>query len=126
MSNYPAHLRYTKEHEWINPETGYIGITYHAQDQLGDVVYLDLKAKVGDSIKKDEVMGTIESVKTVSDLYAPADGKILEVNAKIDKSPENVNKDPYGEGWLFRMELSDASALSDLMDAATYTKHVGG
>ncbi|MCB9637331.1 MAG: glycine cleavage system protein GcvH [Myxococcales bacterium] len=122
---FPENLRYTEDHEWIDPSTGRIGITDHAQDQLGDVVYLDFSMNVGDASALKDVLGTIESVKTVSDIYAPVSGKITEVNSALEKSPELVNKDPYGEGWLFCVELDDPSQLDGLMDAETYKKHTG-
>ncbi len=122
---FPRNLRYTEDHEWINPETGLMGITDHAQDQLGDVVYLDFSAKSNQSIAHKDVLGTIESVKTVSDIYSPISGKILDINEALAKSPELVNTDPYGAGWLYRVEIADHSELDGLMDADAYIKHTG-
>ncbi len=117
---YPEDLRYTDSDEWIragDPAT--VGITYFAQDQLGDVVYLDLP-KVGRTLKAGEPYGTVESVKATSDLNAPAGGEVVEVNGALEKTPELVNSDPYGEGWIIKLRLSDPAELDALMDAATY------
>lgn len=117
---YPEDLRYTDSDEWIRPgDPATVGITYFAQDQLGDVVYLDLP-KVGRTLKAGEPYGTVESVKATSDLNAPAGGEVVEVNGVLEKTPELVNSDPYGEGWIIKLRLSDPAELDALMDAATY------
>lgn len=122
MADVPSGLKYSKEHEWVRVEDGdeaVIGITDFAQDQLGDVVYLDLP-KVGRTLKAGEPYGTVESVKATSDLNAPAGGEVVEVNGALEKTPELVNSDPYGEGWIIKLRLSDPAELDALMDAATY------
>ena len=118
---YPQDLRYTAEHEWIRVEgnKGIVGITIYAQDQLGEVVYVDLP-KVGTSVVKDKTFGAVESVKTASDLFAPASGTVLEVNEKLTAQPELVNHEPYGEGWMVAIELSDPSQVDQLLTAAQY------
>ena len=119
--NIPTELRYTKEHEWIRAEgdIGTIGITDYAQDQLGDIVYLDLPA-VGASLTQHEKLGEIESVKAVSDLYAPVSGEVLEVNQEAVDQPEAVNEEPYGKGWLIKVRLSDASELDAMLTNEAY------
>jgi len=118
---FPADLKYTREHEWIRVEgnVGTVGITAFAQDQLGDVVFVELPP-VGAEVKAGQQFGTVESVKTVSDLFAPASGKVIEVNTALEKSPELVNQDPYGQGWMIKIELSNPAELDGLMDAAAY------
>ncbi|AIY86293.1 glycine cleavage system protein H [Thermotoga sp. 2812B] len=113
--------KYTKTHEWVVVEdkVATVGITNHAQEQLGDVVYVDLP-EVGREVKRGEVVASIESVKAAADVYAPLSGKIVEVNEKLDTEPELINKDPEGEGWLFKMEISDESELEDLLDEQAY------
>jgi glycine cleavage system H protein len=125
MSNNPAELKYTKEHEWvkISGTTARVGITHYAQDALGDVVYVDFP-KVGAAIKQAAVAGTIESVKAVSDIYQPLSGKIAQINADLNKSPANVNQDPYGAGWLFELSDISESEVSALLDAAGYEAHL--
>lgn len=124
--NFPDGLKYTDDHEWIRVEgnVGYIGVTDHAQSELGDVVYIDIEEDL-ETLEKGESFGTIEAVKTVADLYAPVDAKVLEVNTKLNDSPEKVNEDPYGDGWMVKVELSDPSQLDDLMDVEAYKSHVG-
>ncbi|MBS1624272.1 MAG: glycine cleavage system protein GcvH [Bacteroidetes bacterium] len=124
--NFPSDLKYSKEHEWIRVEgnTGTIGITDFAQNELGDIVYVDINT-VGDTVTKDSVFGTVEAVKTVSDLYLPVAGKIVEFNKGLDAAPESVNKDPYGAGWMVKVEITSAVDLDSLMDAETYKKHIG-
>jgi len=119
--NIPTELRYTKEHEWIRAEgdIGTIGITDYAQDQLGDIVYLDLPA-VGAPLTQNDKLGEIESVKAVSDLYAPVSGEVLEVNTEAVDQPEAVNEEPYGKGWLIRVRLSDASELDAMLTNEAY------
>ncbi|BAD40906.1 glycine cleavage system protein GcvH [Symbiobacterium thermophilum] len=121
MANVPADLKYSKEHEWIRVEgnIGIVGITWFAQDQLGDVVFVELP-EVGRELKQNEQFGVVESVKTVSDLYCPASGKVVEVNTKLESSPELINQDPYGEGWILKLELSNPAELDNLLDAAAY------
>ncbi|MFO7273539.1 MAG: glycine cleavage system protein GcvH [Bacillota bacterium] len=121
MANVPANLKYSKEHEWIRVEgnVGVVGITWYAQDQLGDVVFVELP-EVGRELKQNEQFGVVESVKTVSDLYSPASGKVIEVNQKLESSPELINQDPYGEGWIMKLELSNPAELDNLLDAAAY------
>lgn len=124
--NFPADLKYSKEHEWVRVEgnTGTIGITDFAQKELGDIVYVEIET-VGDSIDKDAVFGTVEAVKTVSDLFLPVAGKITEKNTALNDAPEAVNTDPYGTGWMIKVEFADASQLAGLMDAEAYKKHIG-
>ena len=119
--NIPTELRYTKEHEWIRAEgdIGTIGITDYAQDQLGDIVYLDLPA-VGASLAQNDKLGEIESVKAVSDLYAPVSGEVLEVNQEAIDEPESVNEEPYGKGWLIKVRLSNASELDAMLTNEAY------
>lgn len=114
-------LKYTKEHEWVRLEgdVAYIGITDYAQDQLGDIVFVDVPS-VGETMEAGEVFGTIEVVKTVSDLFLPISGEILEVNEELESNPEVVNKDPYGAGWIIRVAPSDLSQLDKLLDAEAY------
>lgn len=123
--NYPENLKYTKDHEYVRVEgnKAYVGITFHAQDQLGDVVFVELP-EVDSEIKKGEVLATVESVKAVSDVYAPVSGIVVEVNDILTDSPETINNDPYGEGWLCAIELSDVSELDDLMSSDDYQKLV--
>jgi glycine cleavage system H protein len=123
---YPEDLRYTKDHEWIRPqgERGVVGVTHHAQAQLGDVVFVELPA-VGRKLKAGESFGTVESVKAVSELYSPVDGEVVEVNAALAKKPEAVNSDPYGEGWMIVVKLADAQQASALLDAPAYRKLIG-
>ncbi len=119
---YPQELRYTADHEWVrvgNGDTVRVGITSFAQDALGDVVYVNLPA-VGDVVSVGDSCGEIESTKSVSDLYSPLAGEVSAVNAALEATPELVNSDPYGEGWMFEMTMSDASQLEDLMDADAY------
>ena len=124
--NYPAELRYTKEHEWIRMEgsEATIGITDFAQHQLGDIVYVDI-ATVGKTLAADEVFGTVEAVKTVSDLFLPVAGTILSVNPLLEKQPELVNSDPYGDGWMIKMTVADLASVDQLMNSETYAAMVG-
>jgi len=124
--DFPAGLKYTKDHEWIKVEgdIAYIGITEFAQRELGDIVYIDITS-LGKEVAKDEVFGTVEAVKTVSDLFMPVTGTINEVNPALDKQPELVNSDPYGEGWMVKITLSDASAVDELLTADSYKSLVG-
>jgi glycine cleavage system H protein len=117
----PAGLKYSKEHEWVATEetVATIGITDYAQDQLGEIVYVELPA-VGDKISKDDAFGVVESVKAVSDIYAPVSGTVVEVNQELPESPEMINEDPYGDGWLVKVKVSDDSELDDLLDNEEY------
>lgn len=124
--NFPENLKYTKDHEWVlvNGNIATIGITEFAQGELGDIVYVEIET-VGDSVGMHEVFGTIEAVKTVSDLFMPVSGVVTEKNPAIDATPDLVNKDPYGAGWLIKAEIENASELNDLMDAAAYKALIG-
>ena len=124
--NFPENLRYTKDHEWIRIEGGeaIIGITDFAQRELGDIVYVEVET-VGQELKAGEVFGTVEAVKTVSDLYLPLSGSITEVNPNLNAQPELVNTDPYGEGWMVRMKIADAAEADSLMSAGAYEALVG-
>ena len=123
--NFPANLRYTKDHEWIKLDgnVATIGITDYAQRELGDIVYVEVET-VGKSLKAGEIFGTVEAVKTVSDLFLPVDGMITELNAALANSPESVNSDPYGEGWMIKMTVSNPADVEALMDATTYDAQV--
>lgn len=123
---FPAGLKYTKDHEWIKVEgnEATIGITDFAQRELGDIVYIDI-ASLGQDVAKDDVFGTVEAVKTVSDLFMPAAGTITEVNPLLDKQPELVNSDPYGDGWMVKATLKDAADLEQLLSAEAYQSLVG-
>ena len=125
MSHYPEDLKYTREHEWVRPEgnEAVVGITWFAQDQLGDVVYVELP-EAGREFQAGDVFGTVESVKTVSDLYMPVSGKVLEVHEELNDAPELVNQDPYGQGWMLRVEMSDPAELDRLLPADEYRQAV--
>lgn len=124
---FPDALRYTKEHEWIRLEedgkTATVGITDFAQGELGDVVFVEIEP-VGSEIERDEVFGSVEAVKTVSDLYMPVSGKIVAVNEELEAHPEFVNEDPYGNGWMIRLEVRDAAEIEDLLTAEQYAQMV--
>ena len=125
--NFPSELKYTKDHEWIKLVDGniaLIGITDFAQQELGDIVYVDV-ASIGKSLNAEEVFGTVEAVKTVSDLFLPVTGKILELNSALEKQPELVNTDPYGQGWMVKLEVANVADIDALMDAAAYEALVG-
>ena len=119
--NFPVDLRYTSEHEWIRVEgdEAYVGITDYAQSELGEIVFVDVPT-LGETVGQGEVFGSIEAVKTVSDLNMPVTGEVLEINGALDAQPELVNNDPYGEGWIIRISVKDAAELDKLMDAAAY------
>lgn len=123
---FPEELKYTEDHEWVRLEgnTATVGITDHAQHELGDIVYIDINT-LGDTLAQNEVFGSVEAVKTVSDLFLPAAGEVLEVNPALDSAPETVNNDPYGEGWIIRMKVADPSEIDGLMSAEDYKKFVG-
>jgi glycine cleavage system H protein len=119
--NVPDNLLYTKDHEWLRVEGdfGYVGITDFAQGELGDVVFLEIET-VGETLGKEDVFGTIEAVKTVSDMFMPVGGEVLELNPKLETSPEVVNKDPYGEGWMVKIRITDKAEIKTLLDAEKY------
>lgn len=122
----PADLKYTKDHEWIRIEgdVAYIGITDHAQKELGDIVYVDIDT-LDKEVAQHEVFGTVEAVKTVSDLFSPISGTVLEVNNQLDGAPETVNSDPYGDGWMVKMAIKDPAELAGLLSAEAYGELVG-
>ena len=121
--NFPADVKYTKDHEWIrvDGDVAYVGITDYAQSELGEIVYVDITTE-GETVAKEEVFGTIEAVKTVSDLFMPVDGEVLEVNAELEDAPQLVNEDAYGKGWLIKVSVSDPSELDSLLSAEEYQK----
>jgi glycine cleavage system H protein len=123
--NFPSNLRYTKDHEWIKLDgnVATIGITDYAQRELGDIVYVEVET-VGKSLKAGDVFGTVEAVKTVSDLFLPVDGTITELNTALANSPESVNNDPYGEGWMVKMKVNSPADVEALMDSAAYEAQV--
>lgn len=125
--NIPESLKYTKDHEWISIENGIatVGITEFAQGELGDIVYVDVET-VDESIDKDEVFGSVEAVKTVSDLFMPLSGEIIEFNEDLEDTPEKVNSDPYGDGWMIKIKISETSQIDGLLNAAAYKEIVGG
>jgi glycine cleavage system H protein len=126
MSIYPEEFRYTKEHEWVKPEGdfGTIGITHHAQDQLGDIVYVDLP-KVGAKLEKGKSLGSVESVKAVSDIYSPVSGEVTEVNELLTTAPEKLNADPHGSAWLVKVRITAPDEITQLMSASDYQTYVG-
>ena len=125
IMNFPTNVKYTNEHEWIRleGEEAYVGITDYAQDQLGDIVFVDITTE-GETLDKGEVFGTIEVVKTVSDLFLPIGGEVLEVNPELEEHPELVNQDPYGKGWLVKIKPADPSEMDGLLDAEAYKKEL--
>ncbi len=122
---FPEDLKYSKEHEWVLVEgnVATVGITDYAQDQLGDIVFVELPG-LGDKVSKEDAFGVVESVKAVSDVYAPVSGKVLEVNDDLPENPEMLNEDPYGDGWMIKIEMNDLEELQDLMTAAEYEEYV--
>ncbi len=124
--NIPDDLKYTKDHEWlrIEGENGYIGITDFAQGELGDIVFIEIET-AGETLKKEEVFGTIEAVKTVSDMFMPVGGEVLEVNPALEESPDVVNKDPYGKGWMIKIKVSNPTEIDDLLSAEKYKSLAG-
>lgn len=124
--NFPDNLKYTKDHEWVKVEgsTATIGITEFAQGELGDIVYVEIETE-GEELAQEEVFGTVEAVKTVSDLFMPVAGKVIEVNPKLESNPEVVNKDPYGDGWMIKIEISNPDSVNDLLSAAAYKELIG-
>jgi glycine cleavage system H protein len=125
MSNVPSDLKYTNDHEWLKPQgsTWRVGITQFAVDQLGDITLVDLP-KEGDQVTKGQRFGTVESVKSVSDLYAPVSGRVVAINSALKDAPEDVNGDPYGKGWMIEVEANDKAEVDELMDATAYTAHL--
>lgn len=126
MSNIPANLKYSKDHEWIRVEgdEAYVGITDFAQSQLGDIVFVDVTTE-GETLGQNEVFGTIEAVKTVSDAFMPVGGEVLEFNGELENAPETVNKDPYGAGWMIKIRMSDPAQLDSLLSPEEYAAHIG-
>ena len=124
--NIPGNLKYTKDHEWIRVEgsTGIVGITDFAQKELGDIVFIEVET-VGENLKKEEAFGTIEAVKTVSDMFMPVSGEVLEFNENLEDTPETVNKDPYGEGWIVKVSLRNPAELDELLTPAQYKEQIG-
>ncbi len=124
--NIPQNLKYTKDHEWIRIEgtDAYVGITDYAQGELGDIVFIEIET-LDESLEKEEVFGTVEAVKTVSDLFMPISGRIVEVNLKLEDNPELVNKDPYGEGWMVKVVIEKSEEINELMDAKAYQEMIG-
>lgn len=124
--NFPEDLKYSKDHEWVRVEgdTAVIGITEYAQSELGDIVYVEIETE-GEELDVEEVFGTVEAVKTVSDLFMPISGEVIEFNADLEDAPEKVNEAPYGEGWMIKVKMADLSQLEDLMDAAAYKEMTG-
>lgn len=122
----PANLKYTKEHEWVRVEgdVAYVGITDYAQSELGEIVFVEVET-VGESLAAGEVFGTVEAVKTVSELFLPIDGEVLEFNAALEDAPELVNEDPYGKGWMVKLSVADAAQLDGLLSAADYEALIG-
>jgi glycine cleavage system H protein len=124
--NIPAELKYTKDHEWVKLEgdIATIGITEFAQSELGDIVYVEIET-VGETLAQEEVFGSVEAVKTVSDLFLPMAGEIIEFNEELERTPENVNADPYGKGWMIKIKVSDASQYDELLDSEAYASLIG-
>ena len=123
--SYPNDLKYTKDHEWLRLEenVAFVGITHFAQSELGDIVFIDVDTE-GESLEKEEVFGSVEAVKTVSDLFMPINGEVLEFNEKLEDNPELINSDPYGEGWIIKVSLNDDSDMEDLMSSDDYQELV--
>lgn len=128
MSEIPADLHYSEEHEYLKPadedSVYYVGVTDYAQGELGDVVYVELP-KAGDEFRRMDVFGTVEAVKAVSDLYCPVSGEVVEVNDALDADPALVNRDPYGEGWMIKIRATESAEVDELLDSADYARHVG-
>lgn len=124
--NVPGNLKYTKDHEWLRVEgdMGYVGVTDFAQGELGDIVFVEIET-VGETLKKEEVFGTIEAVKTVSDMFMPVGGEILEMNQEIEENPDVVNKDPYGKGWMVRIKITNLSEIDELLSPEKYKTLIG-
>lgn len=125
--NIPKNLKFTSDHEWVNADgaSATIGITDYAQSELGDIIFLDITSAVGDEIKAGDVLGTIEAVKTVSEIYSPISGRIVEINTGINDVPSIVNQEPYERGWIIKIEPNNADEIANLMDAAAYSETIG-
>jgi len=124
--NFPDNLKYSKDHEWIRLEgdTAFVGVSDFAQNELGDIVFVEITA-LGQTVKAHDIFGTIDAVKTVSDLFLPVGGEVLEVNAALESNPELVNSDPYGNGWIVKIKISNTGELNELMDASAYKVSIG-
>ena len=124
--NIPVNLKYTKDHEWVRVEgdEAVVGITDFAQSELGDIVFVEIETE-GEELEREEVFGTVEAVKTVSDLFMPINGEVISFNHELEDDPEKVNKDPYGEGWMIRLKISDTTQLSELLSAEDYENLIG-
>ncbi len=124
---FPEELRYTKDHEWVRVEDGMavVGITDHAQHELGDIVYVDVSVGVDQEVRAGEVIATLEAVKTVADVYAPVSGRVVEINPILAERPEAINQDPYGEGWILRLQVTQPAELEQLLDASAYKELIG-
>jgi glycine cleavage system H protein len=124
--NFPENLKYTKDHEWVRLEgnVAFIGITEFAQGELGDIVYVDIST-LGQQVKSEEIFGTVEAVKTVSDLFMPVSGKVIEINTLLESAPESVNKDPYGDGWMIKVEVDNPEEINSLLSAEAYKELIG-
>lgn len=127
VMNLPKELKYTKDHEWIRieGEEAYVGITDFAQGELGDIVYVEIET-AGEEVEQGDIFGTVEAVKTVSDLFMPLSGKVLEVNPDLDAAPEAVNEDPYGKGWMIKISINNMADVENLLDAKAYQEVIGG
>ena len=125
--NIPSNLKYTKDHEWvaIDGDIATVGITHFAQGELGDIVYVEVET-VDETLGQEEIFGTVEAVKTVSDLFLPLSGEIIEFNEELESQPEKVNSDPYGEGWMIKIKISNPDEIEELLDAAAYKALIGG
>lgn len=125
--HFPEELRYTKDHEWLRLDDGVatVGITDHAQHELGDIVYVDVSVQLGQQVEAGQVVATLEAVKTVADVYAPVSGRVVEINALLAEKPELINQDPYGQGWIVRLELFQPAEVEGLLDAAAYRALIG-
>ena len=125
--NFPAALKYTKDHEWVKTEGNIctVGITDYAQGELGDIIYLDITSETGSIVKQGDVLGSIEAVKTVSEVYSPVTGKVIEINTGINDNPSIVNTDPYEGGWIIKIELTDKNSLDALMNSDSYKEQIG-
>jgi glycine cleavage system H protein len=126
VATYPENFRYTKEHEWVsvNGDVGTVGITDHAQSELGDIVFVDLP-RTGSQVEQSKTIGSVESVKAVSDIYSPVSGEIIEINQALSANPEKLNSDPHGDAWLVRIRLSQPAEINNLLSAADYQKYTG-
>jgi glycine cleavage system H protein len=126
MMNFPSELKYTKDHEWVkvDGDTATVGITDFAQSELGDIVYVEIET-LGDTLSREATFGSVEAVKTVSDLFMPVSGEVLEINSSLDINPESVNSDPYGAGWMVKIKMTNAAEVNDLLSAEAYKSLIG-